>query len=268
MSSSTDIRAACLRKLQAPRSVAPLGHDVTPRDLQGGRDIPARHQRMIIGEKDAHRDPYLFRAGPGQRSVRLNRVSRESAESIASRPPRAWRVPSMLSSPMLLPAVARSRAAGRRNPRPLVANLRRNSSSVPASVTQTSLACACRAYWVRGLLRDAKARGLDLGGETQGTPSCVKLGLNRRCLPADRGASAARPTDKIIQAARVSGRATRDALARARRRSLQRIRRGESRSPASDGLRPARRNFDRGERCPMPSCSSRAMRAALGFPST
>src|SRR5439155_3992359 len=143
-----DIRAMLARKLQYFAAVACFGHDRDPYQTLQERAYSGAHQGVIIREKDAHRGHTCSAPARTRGSVRLNRVSRESAESIASRPPASVARSSMLSSPMLVPAVARSRAAATSKPRPLSRTPSRNSSSVPASVTQTSLACAWRAILV------------------------------------------------------------------------------------------------------------------------
>src|SRR5205814_3971647 len=177
-----DVRVMLARKLKHLAAGACFGHDRDPFQTLQERAYSSAHQRVIIGEKDAHRDHACSAPARTRGSVRLNRVSRERAESIASRPPASVARSSMLSSPMLLPAVARSRAAATSKPRPLSRTSKRKSSYVPASVTQTSLACAWRTILVRASCAMRKHVVSISAARRWGTPSCVKFGLNPALL--------------------------------------------------------------------------------------
>src|SRR6185295_2809072 len=95
------------RELQHLAAIACFGHDRDPLQTLQERAYSGAHQSVIIREKDARRDHACTAPVRTRGSVRLKRVSRESAESIASRPPASVARSSMLKRPMLLPAVAR-----------------------------------------------------------------------------------------------------------------------------------------------------------------
>src|SRR6266705_3817264 len=138
-----NVRLVDARELERLAAVCRFGHDHDAVEIaHQQRAYACANQSVIIRKKNAHRIHVCFAPARIKGNARVSLVSRPGAESSNSRPPASVARASMLSSPMLPPATAPTRAVAPSKPWPLSRTSRRNSASVAVRVTQTSFARA------------------------------------------------------------------------------------------------------------------------------